>query len=221
MNKMELQGDILGIGRYQIPLSSFPHLFVAYASANSSFMGRHFRLEQQGDEWCERGIPDKEVEGFFRAVCTWGDANRPLMHVFGEKDGEPRNPDFIQKCQDAFNLAKDGNLSDAIGVLDSIYGVDISVGSKQLRMMFSRNCVALDSILQIALPYESTHTAYENFCNDCVQVAEILDGRGVKFPQKALEKICHEYGIAETTIRPEWRAADVEAALFLRAFRNP
>ena len=211
LNKMELQGGILGIGKYQIPLSAFPCLFVAYASSTPLFMKRHFRLEQQGDKWREHGITDDDVEEFISDVCAWGGVSRVLGMIRENDDAA-----VVKAFHNALKLAQDGKQGQAVDVLQGLNGMRISVASKQLRMMSSHNCVVLDSILQEVLPYEATPTDYEGFCNDCGRVVKTLNHEGIEFPQKALKQICHEYGIAEATIRSEWRAADVEAVIFYR-----
>ncbi|MGI9338254.1 MAG: hypothetical protein ACR2P4_07095 [Gammaproteobacteria bacterium] len=212
-HKMKLQQGGVCIGRRKIALNNFPRLLVAYRTdfLRPASRKRHFPLENRGDEWCMKGLPGSaEIKKFVPDVCTWGGYSGIAGRVL-------KNANIRKAFGEALKFAKDGKQDAAICSLLVLNGLGISFASKHLRMMSSRTCVVFDRILQENLPYPSDVSGYREFCRDCVQLAKLLNARGVKYPQKELQDACNKDGIA-TKVRAKWRAADVESAIFYSVF---
>ena len=218
LKKMEIRKNTLHIGKRNIPLKNFPVLVVGnYESGNTAFIRRHFPLEQQGDKW-HNGLPSADkVEQFFRDVCVWGGFPGIAGRVL--KKGNNKKGAVDKAFRAAHKLARAGKRAEAVEELTSLYGLELSFASKQLRMMFSRNCVVFDSILQGKLPYGNDSGGYDDFCHDCERVAKTLNAKGIKYPQKALQTICDDYGVV-VKVRAQWRAADVEFAIFASVIKR-
>ena len=212
LKKMEVRNNALQIGKRKIPLKNFPGLVVRnYESGNTAFIRRHFPLEQQGDKW-SNGLPSADkVEKFFQDTCVWGGFPGIAGRVL--KKGNNKKGAVVKAFRAAHKSARAGKRAEAVEKLTALYGLQLSFASKQLRMMFSRNCVVFDRILQGKLPYGNDSGGYDDFCHDCERVAKTLNAKGIKYPQKALQAICNAHG-ADVKVRAQWRAADVEFAIF-------
>ena len=210
--KLQLSGNTLRIGRKEFPLRKFPGMLVDYFREDGDFVKLHFSLEKQGDRWRERGFGSDNVKKFliYDVSRDWGGGHRLLWRL---EDPWNTTTRIKQASCEAIQLVNDDEQGAAVKVVrDSVYGLGLSFASKQLRMISSGNCVAFDSRLQKNLAYKATPAGYQEFCRDCVQVAEALNTRGnYKYPRAELKGMCRGYKI---DARNKWRAADVEAAIY-------
>ena len=211
LKKMEIHNNTLHLGRRKTPLEKFPDLVVwNYKRGYPSFIKRHFPLEQRGDKWGNRLPSANKVEQFFWDVCIWGGFPGIAGRVLKKDNNEQGAVDKAFRA--AHKLVRAKKRGKAVEKLMALYGLGLSFVSKQLRMMFSRNCVVLDGKLQEKLPYTPDSRGYDDFCHDCEQMAKILNAKGIKYPQERLQQISDNYDVVVT--RAKWRAADVEFAIF-------
>jgi len=155
-------------------------------------------LEVEASELIRNDFPHSELAEFVRRVCQWGGyagvAGRVLKH---------NSPDSLR---DAFTLANaylagtKPRITDALTSLRDLHGLGLSFASKHLRFLCPEYCPVFDQVLRDALCYTYNSAGYTKFAIDCRVVADALISASA--PNPWLGRDCN------------WRAADVEAALF-------
>ena len=157
----------------------------------------------------------KSTNEFARRVFRWGGPTGNIVHwmVYHKRGNKNEAEDKVKevvtnlaellrdaKLKSAFDEEFSNALNEALKEVTSIYGLDISYGSKILRMLLPEKAGAYDCILQEKFPLY-LKSGYAKFCGDCKEVAVALEKRDIK------NKSIHRKN-------EEWFVADVEAAIF-------
>ena len=225
MKKEKMKVEIQNCGNCvcNIPLGEFPERYTYYHKTierGSTKRGKKVLticLEHHGMDFLGKclGIkgakmPDiDEVKNFIEKIAWWMGRPASVGIIYSPNSNRSKEEVAIEvrkaviKAVMALQDEKDG-LKSAVEILDDVYGIDISIASKILRMMLPQKAGAFDSILQGALSYIADGTGYADFCRNCGKVAKKLKARRIKHPMRGDHK---------------WFVADVEAVIY--AHFNP
>lgn len=147
-------------------------------------------------------FPAADCIAFLEAVCLWGNrAGTAALVKKKNTETEIRNA-----FSDACDHLQNDRLTDALTSVIRLKGLDVSFGSKHLRMLSPTKAVVLDSIIALGLGYNRTPDGYTKFLEDCVAIRDLLNG-----PTGSPNPI---------DLAGSWRLCDVEMAIYskLRGF---
>ena len=210
--KIEIDSNIVRFGKGgYISLDDFPNRFSATINAfdedecirkNSDY--RTFSVEKEGARLAKNKFADKKATSLFiDNVLGWGGSYGNLIRA-KIKHFKSRGR-IIKSIPVAARFLNEGKFQEAINeiILPKPCGLDVSFGSKILRMLNPEKVGVYDKILakrlansKSALPSISR---WINFCDDCATVAAELKKRGIKNPERKNGK---------------WFVADVEVVIF-------
>tara|TARA_R110000787_G_scaffold59076_5_gene133993 strand:+ start:1651 stop:2244 length:594 start_codon:yes stop_codon:yes gene_type:complete len=141
-------------------------------------------------------FPRKECITFVRDVCRWG--NRPgTAGLVIKNNSEADIQKQLKSAWKHLSCNRPGEALDAVLALD---GLDVSFGSKHLRLLSPDKAVVLDSIIRDGLGYERSREGYGHFLADCLAVRDFLNG-----PDGSPNPI---------DLKGPWRVCDVEMAIY-------
>ena len=206
--KIEIDSNIVRFGKGgYISLDDFPNRFSATINAfdkekcirkNSNY--RTFSVEKEGARLAKNKFADKKATSLFiDNVLGWGGSYGNLIRA-KIKHFKSRGR-IIKSIPVAARFLNEGEFQKAINkiILPKPCGLDVSFGSKILRMLNPEKVGVYDSVLYEHLPYPYTIPGWDEFCRDCKAVAEELERRGIKNPERKNGK---------------WFVADVEVVIF-------
>jgi len=153
-------------------------------------------VELQATDLAREGFRVEDCIAFVNAVCRWG--NRPGTAGLVVRDN---HQDCIQKQLNvAWGHLQRDQVGDALDAILKLRGLDVSCGSKHLRLLAPDKAVVLDSIIRDGLGYKRSPAAYGNFLADCLAVRDFLNGKhGSPNP---------------VDLKGSWRVCDVEMAIY-------
>ncbi len=159
-------------------------------------------IENEGTSLLKDGLDDMQrINDFVRSVFDWGGNSgnrvRGNLDRYQKEEGITKE-EFAKVVADSARMLKNGDLEAAINNIISIKGLDISYGSKILRMLSPEQVGVYDSILEGELSYPFDAEGFVQFCADCKAVADELKKLGIKSHRE----------------NGEWFVADVEAVIF-------
>ena len=206
--KIEIDSNIVRFGKGgYISLDDFPNRFsAAVKKFDDSVKDANChtrRLEQEGARLTKSAMSqnkssDKaEVSQFLDRVIRWGGSMG--NKIFWMIEEHKSRPAIVENIPRAAELLHKGALSAALEIITEPKGLGISFGSKILRMLNPEKVGVYDSVLYEHLPYPYTIPGWDEFCRDCKTVAEELERRGIKNPERKNGK---------------WFVADVEVVIF-------
>ncbi len=211
-----------------IIMKNFPELyleFCEYAKTEASISTAD--AESEGADvlkHIKNGLHDpKLINAFVNNVINWGGKTRGLvrMQVYpkknksGQESEQYQAKNKIKVAKIVANSAKFllcNNLKSAINNIaliktNSVKGLDMSYGSKILRMLLPEDAGAYDKILRNNLSYPFNAKGYVEFCSACKDVANELKKLGIKSPHDEIDA-------SNSRKNGEWYVADVEAVIY-------
>ena len=141
-------------------------------------------------------FPEADCMDFLKSVCRWG--NRAGTAGLVSKNNSRAT--IQRQMLAAWAALQEDRISDALAAMTALNGLDVSFGSKHLRMLAPSKAVVLDSIIDFGLGYGRTATGYEEFLSDCISIRDFLNGPGGS--------------INPVDLDGPWRVADVEMAIY-------
>ncbi len=174
--------------------SNFPRLVQRHLDNEPRTRG----IEEQAKVLVAANFPEDELKAFIRQVCEWGNRQGIPSRVFNQNDPSEIRERFIN----AINAlgSDEPNIQAAFCEITQIRQLGPSFGSKHLRFLRPEVCPALDDkFISRQLGYALNASGYKRFSDDCLEIAEILQQRGISNPFRENGK---------------WLAADVEMALY-------
>lgn len=150
-------------------------------------------VERAGEAFrANLGDADK-TERFVRLVFKWG--GNTGDRVRGQMVKAQTWQEIADVVRDSVQYLDKGDIRMACRTITSLKGLGISYGSKILRMISPEYVGVYDCIIESICGYSD----YPEFCEDCKNLAEVLEQRGIKNPVRDNGK---------------WLVADVEATVF-------
>ena len=210
--KIEIDSNIVRFGKGgYISLDDFPNRFSATINAfdkekcirkNSNY--RTFSVEKEGARLAKNKFTDKKATSLFiDNVLGWGGSYGNLIRA-KIKHFKSRGR-IIKSIPVAARFLNEGEFQKAINkiILPKPCGLDVSFGSKILRMLNPEKVGVYDKVLAEGLANSKSAapsiSRWINFCDDCATVAAELKKRGIKNPERKNGK---------------WFVADVEVVIF-------
>lgn len=193
---VSLAGISVISGRITLSITWPPEEFSNALLRNSHAFLRTRRVEDQAADLVRLGFPANDCLQFLRAVCLWGGRAGTAKLV------EKKNS--VTAIQAALSgawrhLARD-EVVEALDAVTSLDGLNVSFGSKHLRMLAPTKAVVLDSVIDQGLGYSRTPAGYTDFLRDCAAIQRALNG-----PNGSPNPI---------DINGPWRLCDVEMAIY-------
>lgn len=166
-------------------------------------VGGTLALEKRAAHLRESTFESKEdVEKFVRDVCRWGGYAGIGGRIINQNSPHSIRDSFCTACE--YLNADPPSVYWAMRSMNDLKQLQqISFASKHLRFLRPDLCPVLDSVLSEWLDYPMNWGGYVRFAGDCHEVALALDARGFHVPKGQTKH--------------QWRAADVEMAIFAQA----
>ncbi len=157
-------------------------------------------LEEQAYNLSAANFQNQQLINFIKDVCRWGNYPGIAGRVLNQNDISIIQKNFVS----AWGKLKSNipNVREAIIRINAIKNLGTpSFASKHLRFLRPQVCPVLDSIIWYGIgKYSFNPNGYEQFSRDCLEVADILQRKGIVNP------LGREAG--------KWFAADIEMAIF-------
>jgi hypothetical protein len=189
---------MIRVGNISLRLSDFPYFLKCFLDNWGSEDTKE--REIQGNQLIAVDFMEQHLKNFIREVCRWGNYAGIAGRIINQND--------IGKIRSCFIGAWKALNSDNPDVKGAIIRINAiknlgtpSFASKHLRFLRPQVCPVLDSIIWQGIEkYSFNPKGYEQFSNDCLEIADILKRNGLVNPME------RESG--------KWFAADVEMAIF-------
>ena len=206
VRKNPIVAHLVGAGR--VPAAALaPDAFPGLLEAHRRAYPHTARVEALGRALVKADFRNPKRDQFIREVCRWGGYAGVAGRVLKRNRAKRRRT----QIQSAWEALKSEDVAAALGEITALNGLGgVSFASKHLRMLAPDRCVVYDRFLAEVLAPEyrfagtgvarkrSVQDAYARLCRDFRALAEALEACGVRRPGGG-----------------RWRAADVEAAVFM------
>lgn len=196
---LEIRGTGVWYGSNGIALDAFPELLRLHSERTRGTL----EIETRARDVVAAGFAPAYLEAFIRDVCAWGG----YFGIAGRVLANNSTAELAARFRHAhMELTADRlgheNAGAALRELNRIKGLGTpSFASKHLRFLSPEQCPILDRLIATTCGYPFSVAGYERYAQDCAAIARVLEDEGLRNP------LAGSPG--------EWRAADVDAAVFV------
>lgn len=195
---LEIKHGAVWYGSNGVVLGAFPELLRLHLERTRGTV----ELEMRARDLAAAGFAPAYLEAFVRDVCTWGGYSGIAGRVLGNNSTAELAARFRHAHMElAADRLGHENVGAALRELNRIKGLGTpSFASKHLRFLSPEQCPILDRLIATTCGYPFSVAGYERYAQDCAAIARVLEEEGIgsSFPGSP----------------GDWRAADVDAAVF-------